>query len=425
MAGEGLYCSNCGITVRAFMKLCPRCGSVRDNATPLEIDQPPEEIETRNTVIPLTSVSENTTLQNIPQSSQNPVFIPPVEPGRRFPILTAGQWVLLATGICLLIFMSIIAFLLWRQQKREWQNLEKRSVMTIQGSPTISPSPNSSPAPAPTPLIDDHEITAAVKKTLSAYNPTGFSRYRFQVRDGEVTLEGEAAHQPEKEGAENVIRLITGVKSVVNKMTIKELESLAPVRLNLPEANLLDEAMRRQIQEEEKAKNSRQQFEAERLRREEAASIQRAEELAVLKAAEEKLQREAAELEKRQEEVRRSEAERRARAEEMRMAASILRSGTIAWRGIVDGIDEIIISGGSASVRHLSGATPHDVHVSFSAPIPRSPVNVSLIAANGRGDIKIIQQPSGTNGYTTIIRVDDSGKGGEKPYDFTLRWKID
>ncbi|MCI0664191.1 MAG: hypothetical protein L0220_24295 [Acidobacteria bacterium] len=51
-------------------------------------------------------------------------------------------------------------------------------------------------------------------------------------------------------------------------------------------------------------------------------------------------------------------------------------------------------------------------------------MNISLIAANGRGAVKIVQQPSGTNGYTTIIRVDDSEKGGEKPYDFTLKWAI-
>ncbi|MCI0660718.1 MAG: BON domain-containing protein, partial [Acidobacteria bacterium] len=373
MGGEGVYCSSCGITLRAFMKVCPRCGALRNDATLLEVDQPRETIETNNKVISLTSSTESTRKNR----DQNLVFLPPFETGRRFPVFTAGQWLLIAAGIGLLVLMSVIAFLLWRQQKREWQNLGTRPVVTTQGSPTFSPSPNTSPAPSPTPpLIDDQAITAAVKSTLLAYNPLGFSRYRFHVKDGEVTLEGDAAHQPEKDGAENVIKLIAGVKSVVNKMIVKEVETLAPVRLNMAEANLLDEAMRRQILEEENAKNNnRQQIEAERLRREKAAARQREEEVAVRKTVEEKLQREAEENEKRQEEVRRSEAERRARAEEARIVASVLRSGTVAWRGIVDGIDEIIITGGSASVRHLSGTAPREVHVSFSAPIPRSPVN--------------------------------------------------
>jgi BON domain len=406
------------------MKVCPRCAAVRDDATPLEADQPQEVNVMRSQVIPISSITENAIHLKNNQSPHNLVFLPPVEPIRRFPVFTTGQWILLTAGIGLLILMSIIAFLLWRQQKREWQNLENRPVVTTQGSPTVSPSPNSSPVPTPT-IIDDHALTAAVKSALTAYNPLGFSRYKFHVNEGEVILEGEAAHQPEKDGAENVVRLIAGVKSVVNKMTVKDLEALAPVRLNMAEANLLDEAMRRQIQEEEITKKSRQQqLESERLRREEDAARRREEELAIHRA-EEKLRREAEEYEKRQEELRRAEAERRARAEEARITATTLRSGTVAWRGIVDGIDEIIISGGSASVRHLSGTAPREVHVSFSAPIPRSPVNISLLAANGRGAVKIVQQPSGANGYTTIIRIDDSEKGGEKPYDFTLKWAIE
>jgi hypothetical protein len=116
------------------------------------------------------------------------------------------------------------------------------------------------------------------------------------------------------------------------------------------------------------------------------------------------------------------EAERRARAEQSRLEASALRSGTVAWSGTVDGVDEVVISGSSASVRHVNGAPPREVKASFSAPIPRSPVSVALISANGRGLISVIQQPSAANGYTAIVRIDDSSKGGDKRYEFTLRW---
>ena len=90
----------------------------------------------------------------------------------------------------------------------------------------------------------------------------------------------------------------------------------------------------------------------------------------------------------------------------------------------VDGIDEIVITGGSASVRHVSGAPPREVKTSFSAPVPRSPGNVKLLSVNGRGAISIIQEPSPANGYTTIVRIDDSARGGEKLHQFTLRWSL-
>jgi hypothetical protein len=166
------------------------------------------------------------------------------------------------------------------------------------------------------------------------------------------------------------------------------------------------------------------QREAERQRREQIAAKQREEDAALRKAAEEKLKREAEDYEKRLEEQRRADAERRARAEQAKTDAATLRYGTIAWNGIVDGVDEIIFSGSSASVRHLNGNQPREVRASFSAPMPRSLVDVKLIWLNGRGLIDIIQQPSPANGYTTIVRIDDSAKGGEKRYEFTLRWSL-
>jgi hypothetical protein len=297
-----------------------------------------------------------------------------------------------------------------------------------QPSPAVAASVEPSPTPTP---IDDQKINEAVKSALMAYNPLGFTRYKIEVKEGVVTIGGDAEHQPEKDGAENVLKLVAGVKSVVNNLKVKPEEPFIPVKVNAAEARLLDEAMRKQIQRDEQLRTDQQkqtqadpQREAERQRREQSASRQREEELTVRKAAEDKLKREAEEYEKRHEELRRAEAERRARAEQARLEASVLRSGTAAWSGFVDGVDEIILSGGSASVRHLSGNPPREARASFSAPIPRSPVNVNLVLTDGRGTIQIVQQPSASNGYTTIVRIDDSAKGGEKRYEFTLKWTL-
>ena len=225
--------------------------------------------------------------------------------------------------------------------------------------------------------------------------------------------------------------MLAGVKSVVNNLQVKPSSTGEPVKVNLAEAKLLDDALSRQIQEKENQPASfaapptpDPQREAERQRREQIAAKQREEDAALRKAAEEKLRREAEDYEKRLEEQRRTDADRRARAEQAKTDAASLRYGTIAWNGIVDGVDEIIFSGSSASVRHLNGNQPREVRASFSAPMPRSPVDVKLIWLNGRGLIDIIQQPSPANGYTTIVRIDDSSKGGEKRYEFTLRWSL-
>jgi hypothetical protein len=463
MAGESIYCTGCGITLMPFMKVCPRCGAVRKDAKPLEPPPPhasafsepdletaplPEispavtgddptvinaaATQSQTDVVPLNAIRQ----QRVPEGNANftptrdMVFLSPTDIQRRFPLFTKAQLTLAAVGVSLLIILLIIAYLLWRQQKRDEGQAAGSQVVISQPSPAASATVDPSPTPTP-PLVDDQTISEAVKSALTAYNPLGFTRYKYEVKEGVVTLSGEAEHQPEKDGAENVIKFVVGVKSVVNNLKVKPDDLSLPVKVNAAEARILDEALRRQIQTDDpgrteppKPTQSDPQREAERQRRELAAARQREEELTMRKAAEDKLKREAEEFEKRQEELRRIESERRTRAEQAKLEVSALRSGTAAWNGIVDGVDEIIFSGGSASVRHINGNPPREVRASLSAPIPRSPVSVKLISTNGRGPIQIIQQPSAANGYTTIVRVDDSGKGGERRYEFTLRWAL-
>lgn len=428
MANETLLCVGCGITLRPFMKSCPRCGLERLEATPLAPEPPVEapaqeaDASVRTDVIPVNAIVQpvvpyDETEFRVPQ---NLVFLSPGETQRRFPLFTPAQLTLMAIGAALLALALIVTLVLWRQQRRE----QRQPVSAAPTQPTpvaLLPSPPASPTPSA-----DQSIYEAVKSALMAYNPLGFARYKFAVAEGVVTIEGEAAHQPEKDGAENVVRMLPGVRSVINNMQVKAELASAPVKVNTAEAKVLAEAMQRQVQEsqpaEQPAPTPDTQLEAERLRRDQLAAKHREEEAALRRAAEEKLRREAEEYERRQEEQRRAEAERRARAEQARLEASVLRSGTVAWSGIVDGTDEIIISGGSASVRHLSGNPPREVRASFSAPLPRAPLEVKMIWTSGRGTIDIVQQPSAANGYTTIIRLDDSAKGGDKRYEFTLRW---
>src|SRR5262245_13615217 len=458
MASESVLCASCGITLRPFMRVCPRCGARRVGAT--QMREPPQEatpapaaperdradirisFDYASNRISLTEAapldvvrpprpSVDASAATRPfTAARNPVLLAPGEERRRFPLFTTAQWTLIALGVALLLMMIVIAYLLWRQQQRDTAPGGNPSVVAAQPSPSATPIPETSPTPIPS---DDQAVYESVRTQLAAYNPSGFSRYRFEVKDGVITINGEAAHQPEKDGVDSVLKLITGVKSVVNNLKVKPDEALAPVKLNLAEAKILDDALRREVESREQATNlappnppqqpkQTQPSDAQREARERAAAKFREEDMATRRAAEEKLRREAEEYERKQEELRRAEAERRARAEQSRVEVVSLRSGTVAWSGTVDGVDEVVISGSSASVRHVSGATPREVKASFSAPVPRSPVSVALISANGRGVISVIQQPSAANGYTAIVRVDDSAKGGDKRYEFTLRW---
>jgi len=471
MVSESIFCSGCGITLRPFMRVCPRCGTQRVEATPMQEPKPtpapaPSESDRANTQIPVDSITsgvaangqsktqvvpfdivrlqkpDNVVSRGKGYSTRDTVFLSPEDGRGRFPLFTTAQWTLMAIGAGLLALMLVIAYLLWRQQQRDTGQAVNRNVVVTQPAPNATPTPEPGPTPAPS---NDQAMYELVKTQLMAYNPLGFSRYGFEVKDGVVTVNGEAEHQPEKDGVENILKLVTGVKSVVNNLKIKPSELFAPVKLNTAEAKILNDALRREIESggqaasvdplnpahpspqappAQQAQQSKpaQQPDASVLAREKAAAKQREEDMALRKAAEEKLRREAEEYERRQEELRRAEAERRARAEQARLEASALRSGTVAWSGLVDGVDEVVISGSSASVRHVNGNPPREVKASFSAPVPRSPVKVALISANGRGVISVVQQPSAANGYTTIVRVDDSAKGGDKRYEFTLRW---
>lgn len=457
MATDQLICANCGAGISPAMSACPKCGEEQIVApqntmrsvqatgaaatpaldqvkeeTPVEAEQAPSSTDQTSTntetILPL----QHPTISRVEAPlypSPQAVFLAPEDEPRRFPLLTRQQLVLIAVGIAFILFLVTIGYLLWRQQQADQRQLTTRQATLPQPRPAATLS--LMPTPMPT-SPDDNAITESVKSALIAYGGQGVVKYEFEVKNGIVTLNGEAKHVPEKEGAERVVKGVAGVKDVVNRLNVKGDAAFLPVKLNEAEAKRLEDALLKQLQatpappnEEARKKPAQldtQRDDAERQRREQAAAKQREEEAALRKAAEERLRREVAEFERQQQEQQRTEAEKRTRAEQARLEASTLRSGTIAWSGVVEGVDEIVIAGSNASVRHVSGGPPREIRASFSASLPRAPVSLKLLSTSGRGTINIIQEPSAANGYTAIVRIDDSGKGGNKRHEFTLRW---
>jgi hypothetical protein len=93
----------------------------------------------------------------------------------------------------------------------------------------------------------------------------------------------------------------------------------------------------------------------------------------------------------------------------------------MSWRGRVDGEIDLEIRGSVARVRHLSGQAPNGVRADFGVALPRRDVSIRVERLRGRGRVEVIQQPSSSNGFTAVIRINDSA-GGADDYEIEVSW---
>jgi len=96
-------------------------------------------------------------------------------------------------------------------------------------------------------------------------------------------------------------------------------------------------------------------------------------------------------------------------------------SGRFRWEGRVDGNDELTLRGDRVSIRHLANNPITDDGYDFVEPLPRRPVNVRLTKLAGRGRVDIVEQPSGRNGWSVKVLIEDP-EGGSDVYRFELDW---
>lgn len=91
------------------------------------------------------------------------------------------------------------------------------------------------------------------------------------------------------------------------------------------------------------------------------------------------------------------------------------------WKGQVDGVDEILIRGRSVRVNHLESKPIQRQDYRFSAPLPNRDIEVELRVIEGRGKIRLMEQPSARNDYTAVVRIEDHGNG-DSYYELELVW---
>jgi hypothetical protein len=100
------------------------------------------------------------------------------------------------------------------------------------------------------------------------------------------------------------------------------------------------------------------------------------------------------------------------------------RREKIVWSGRVDQQAIINCRAKSCVAETANGAPVADEHFKFSRPLPNREVEVSLAQSEGRGEIRLVEQPSERNQYTVRVSIRDPQSGAGE-YSFALIWRLD
>lgn len=97
------------------------------------------------------------------------------------------------------------------------------------------------------------------------------------------------------------------------------------------------------------------------------------------------------------------------------------RSGSVRWRGRVDQTANIVISGGDIESEDASGTGLSNVSFDINGVLVRRSGSVTAHKRNGRGTVRVLQQPSRNNDFTAIVQIFDPGSGADN-YEVDISW---
>jgi hypothetical protein len=87
----------------------------------------------------------------------------------------------------------------------------------------------------------------------------------------------------------------------------------------------------------------------------------------------------------------------------------------------VDHAAEVEISGDNGLLTTTAGQPAAWRRFQCNAPLPRNPVDFRFGGSNGRGTIRLVQDPRGTGGRA-VVQITDP-QGGRANYTFDLQWR--
>jgi hypothetical protein len=96
--------------------------------------------------------------------------------------------------------------------------------------------------------------------------------------------------------------------------------------------------------------------------------------------------------------------------------------GRAFWRGKVDIETQLYIKGSGLETRVTAGPNWGGESYSFTSPLPSRPVSVGVYKKKGRGNVRVLQQPSKANDFTTVIQITDPD-GSWKEYELEIFWR--
>lgn len=101
--------------------------------------------------------------------------------------------------------------------------------------------------------------------------------------------------------------------------------------------------------------------------------------------------------------------------------SELASEGWCAIKVWVDDEAEFSVEGERLSIFTTRGQAARDVASECSAPLPRNVENFSFRGIDGRGDVRLLEQPSARNRWRAIVRIRDT-KGGGEEYHYRLEW---
>ena len=97
-------------------------------------------------------------------------------------------------------------------------------------------------------------------------------------------------------------------------------------------------------------------------------------------------------------------------------------SGRVIWRGTVDIEVQIIIKGSNLETRNITGTPYNNASHNFTSALPSRNMTVEVNKKKGRGTVNVLQQPTRSNDYTTVIQIVDKGSGA-RDYELDIFWR--
>jgi hypothetical protein len=87
----------------------------------------------------------------------------------------------------------------------------------------------------------------------------------------------------------------------------------------------------------------------------------------------------------------------------------------------VDGAAEVEVSGDTGLLTTISGQPAAWRRFQCNAPLPRIPIDFRFVKIEGKGTVRLLQDPRSTGGRA-VIHINDY-KGGRGSYTFDLQWQ--